>query len=217
VRSNFSIDASEPCFEPSIDSILPMPRLYLVRHAKPAATWSEAADPGLDPTGVSQAAAAADELNARLSRPVHIYTSPMQRCRHTAAPLENLWQRPAEVMLPVAEIPAPPLSLEHRHVWLQRAMAGTWPQLQEHSPSGGPDHLAWRSALLQRIAAVPEDSVVFSHYIAINVVVGAALGSDDMICFRPDHASITIIDTAGSSVRIVELGKQAETLVLTRP
>jgi broad specificity phosphatase PhoE len=194
-----------------------MPRLYFIRHAKPAATWSEAADPGLDVEGKLQAEAAAGELNTLLARPLRIYTSPMQRCRQTAAPLENCWQRQAELLPPVSEIPAPSVSLDQRQRWLQQATAGTWTHLQQQRQAGWPDHLAWRNALLECITAVTEDSVIFSHYIAINAVVGAALGSDNMICFRPDHASISTIDITAGALRIVALGKQADTLVLMRP
>ena len=192
-----------------------MTRLYLIRHAKPAATWSEAADPGLDGTGISQAAATAAEISTR-TRPLPIYSSPMLRCRQTATPLEQSWQRSVEIMLPVAEIPAPPLGIDQRHLWLQQAMAGTWAQLQQQRQPDWPDYLAWRDSLLARIAALAEDCVIFSHYIAINAVVGAAQHSDEIICFRPDHASITTIDVVDGTVHIVELGKQADTLVLAR-
>ncbi len=140
----------------------------------------------------------------------------MQRCRQTAAPLEKLWQQPAEIMTAVAEIPAPSLGPEQRSVWLQHAMAGTWAQLQQRAQPGWPDYLGWRSALLQRIHALTHDSVIFSHYIAINAIVGAALRNDNMVCMRPDHASITVIDAQAGNLHVVELGRQAETLVLTR-
>lgn len=191
-----------------------MTRLYLIRHAKPAATWSEAADPGLDVMGVSQAARTAAEICTR-TRPLPLYTSPMLRCRQTAAPLEQSWQRQAEILREVAEIPAPPLTTE-RHLWLQEAMNGTWPQLQQRRQADWPDYMAWRESLLARLTSMIEDCVIFSHYIAINVLVGAAQRSDAVICFRPDHASITTIDIANGTVHGVELGQQADTLVLTR-
>jgi hypothetical protein len=40
-------------------------------------------------------------------------TSPMQRCRETARPLEQLWEQSAKVFEPVAELPSPPLDLKH--------------------------------------------------------------------------------------------------------
>jgi broad specificity phosphatase PhoE len=193
-----------------------MTRLHLIRHAKPAASWSEASDPGLDNAGHEQAASAAAELAARISGAQPIYTSPLLRCCQTAAPLERLWQHSAQLLPEVAEIPSPPLPLEQRHLWLQRAMTGTWLQLQQEAASDWPDYLEWRRALLERVALLPEDSVIFSHFIAINVIVAAARNEAAVVCFRPDHASISIIDVHQGKFELVALGREAETLVLAR-
>jgi hypothetical protein len=57
--------------------------------------------------------------------------------------------------------------------------------------------------------------VIFTHFIAINVAVGAAQGSDAVVCFRPDHASITKIEVSpAGAVRVLELGREAQTSVL---
>jgi broad specificity phosphatase PhoE len=192
-----------------------MPTLYLVRHAKPAATWGEDPDPGLDDTGRTQASTTAQALRERLSA-VRILTSPLRRCRETAAPLEELWNARAEIFPAVAEIPSPPLGLAERHVWLKAAMAGTWTQMQASAPPGSPNFLAWRAELLAAVKALNEPTVIYTHFIAINVLVGAAQSSDDVVCFRPDHASITVIETDSNAIRLVELGRQAVTSVLTR-
>lgn len=145
-----------------------------------------------------------------------IYTSPLRRCRETAHPLEQLWQRSATVFDAVAELPSPPLDLPARQQWLQQAMRGTWRDLVELAPPGSPDFLAWRRTLLDSLGRIRGDGVVFSHFIAINVVVGAAHDRDDVVCFRPDHASITCVDVGDGGLRIVELGRQIETVVLPR-
>jgi len=145
-----------------------------------------------------------------------IYTSPLQRCRQTAAALEQLWGRPAELLNEVAEIPAPRLPLEQRHVWLQQAMAGSWSQLQQRAQPDWPDYLARRRALLTRVAALHDDSVIFSHFIAINAIVAAARNVDARVCFRPDHASISSVEVVSGKLLLLELGPQAQTLVLTR-
>ena len=62
-----------------------MARLYLVRHAEPAGTWADSADPGLTERGREQAKAAADRL--RLVQPKQIVTSPLRRAIETAMPL----------------------------------------------------------------------------------------------------------------------------------
>ncbi|HEY4366493.1 MAG TPA: histidine phosphatase family protein [Steroidobacteraceae bacterium] len=192
-----------------------MPRLYLVRHAKPAAGWGQETDPGLDETGVQQARATAEDLARRLDR-VPLYTSPLRRCRETAAATEQAWDRQAEIFPAVAEIPAPPLTLVSRAEWLTAAMRGTWTTLQESAPQGSSDYLLWRRDLLAALLAVPGDSVIFTHFISINAAVAAARGIEDVVCFRPDHASVTAIETVGSGFRVVELGREAATTVLTR-
>jgi broad specificity phosphatase PhoE len=140
----------------------------------------------------------------------------MRRCRETAHPLERLWQQSAEVFDAVAELPSPPIDLRARQQWLKDAMQRTWCELNDFAPAGSPDYLAWRQTLLDSLARVPQDSVIFSHFIAINVGVGAAYSREDVVCFRPDHASITCVETVNDSFRVVELGREADTSVLAR-
>jgi len=192
-----------------------MAKLYLIRHARPAAGWGEDADPGLDAVGQQQAEATARTMDETLDR-MPIYTSPLRRCRETARPLELLWQRSAEVFEAVAELPSPVLDLRARQQWLQQAMRGTWHELNDLASSGSTDYLAWRQTLLDSLARLSQDSVIFSHFIAINVVIGAAYAREDVVCFRPDHASITCVETANGSLRVVELRRQTNTTVLPR-
>jgi broad specificity phosphatase PhoE len=192
-----------------------MPILYLVRHAKPAAGWGEDLDPGLDSTGHAQARATAEALASR-TEALAILTSPMKRCRETALPLEQAWKAAASLFPAVAEIPAPPLDLAARRDWLVKAMAGTWREMQDSAPPHSPDFLTWRADLLAAVQRIPEPAVIYSHFVAINAIVGAAHGSDSVVCFRPDHASMTVVDTEGASIKIVELGREAITNVLAR-
>ena len=192
-----------------------MARLYLVRHAKPAASWGEDPDPGLDATGIAQARAMAEELAGSLSR-MPLYTSPLRRCRETVEPLAQLWFCDAELMPAVAEIPSPPLELAARHDWLIAAMRGTWGQLQANAPPGSIDYLAWRRQLVDALLAFERDCVICTHFIALNVAVGVAQQRDEVVCFRPDYASVTVLGVDDGRLRVIELGRQAETFVLPR-
>jgi broad specificity phosphatase PhoE len=192
-----------------------MPTLYLIRHARPAAGWGQDPDPGLDETGHEQAKKTALAITAA-HRSMPIYSSPLKRCRETAAPLIESWARPLELMPAVAEIPSPPLGLKERSEWLAKAMSGTWQELQASAPANSPDYSQWRAALVARLAALESDCVIYTHFVAINVAVSAAQGSDAVICFRPDHASVTSFTISGGHLRLLELGRQADTSVLIR-
>jgi broad specificity phosphatase PhoE len=190
-----------------------MPRLYLIRHAKPAASWGEDPDPGLDSLGEAQAHTTAQHLAGSTAR-IPVYSSPMRRCRETAAALCELWNCEAQIYPPASEIPAPPLDPALHREWLGGAMGGTWAQLHNAAPLGAINYLDWRRSVIDALLRVPHDCVIYTHFIAINVAAGAASGSEQVVCFRPDHASVSIIETQAGRLRVLELGREADTPIM---
>ena len=184
-----------------------MTTLYLVRHARPSSGYGDSEDPGLDDVGREQAARAAAELKALPSR-LPVYTSPLRRCRETALPLAEAWGVQPIVLPEIGEVPSPPLSLKERQEWLRKGMGSDWASLQASAPPGSPDYAGWRSALISAIKAMAGDAVIFSHFIAINVVVGAAKGSEQVLSFRPDHASVTKVEVGTDGIAIAALGRE---------
>ena len=181
-----------------------MPRLYLIRHGKAAAGWDADSDPGLDGTGRAQAERMADAL-APLG-PLPIVCSPLRRTRETAAALEARWRSKAAIEPAVAEVPSPIADLAKRGAWLREVMVRRWGDLD-------PARQAWRQQLLQCLLALPTDTAVVTHFVAINVAVGRAIGEDDVVCFRPDNCSCTILDTGEHVLELVQRGAEAETAV----
>lgn len=182
--------------------------LYLVRHAKPASTYGDSVDPGLDETGRAQAVLTADRLKTLPNR-LPVYTSPLRRCRETAQPLAEAWGIQAIVLPEVGEVPSPPLSLKERQEWLRQAMASDWANLQASAPAGSPDYTAWRSSLVDAVRVIAGDAVIYSHFIAINAIVGAALESEQVISFRSGHASVTTIEVGGGKIAVKQLGQES--------
>jgi broad specificity phosphatase PhoE len=182
-----------------------MTRLYLVRHGRAAATFAEHADPGLDELGRSQAQAVGEKL-ASLS-PIALLSSPLKRARETSEPLAKRWQRAVPIEPAVAEIPSPGgLTLNDRAVWLREIMQGSWRDASRELAQ-------WREEAIAALASLKEDTVIFSHFVAINVAVGAGEGSDLVTVFRPDNCSVTILDVDQGRLRVVERGHEAETKV----
>lgn len=194
-----------------------MPKIYMVRHGKAAAGWDADRDPGLDDTGWQQAHAVAGELVQGIERPLATLSSPLRRCRETAEPLAGTWGGPLVIEPRVAEVPSPIEDLQVRTDWLREVMAGTWEELFAHPKSLDADHSvdfrAWRQGVVDAVKNLKEDTVIFSHFIAINVVVGAALGDDRVVVFRPDNCSVTVFDTDGGGLSVVSQGREAETTV----
>lgn len=178
-----------------------MARLYLVRHGRAAAAYGVSNDPGLDEQGQKQAEIVAARL-ARLG-PLPIRTSPLKRTRETAVPLAALWKTEPAVDEAVAEIPSPGLALEQRAQWLRAFMQGSWRE-------AGVDLAGWREALVTDLKDIKDDTVIFSHYVAINVAAGAALGDDRVVVFSPDNCSVTVFETTNDGLTLVERGHEAD-------
>lgn len=189
-----------------------MARLYLIRHGKPSSTWGgHDEDPGLDDTGRAQAAAARDWLLSlpMAERPTLAVSSPLRRCRETANPTAQALGVMLEIDAAVGEIPTPnALSAEARPGWLQKAFQGTWAGIE-----GDLDYNAWRGDIVASLVRRGH-TAVFSHYVAINGAVSRLLNDDRVLAFRPDHTSITILETDGKTLTLVAKGAEASTGVL---
>ncbi|PYM23091.1 MAG: histidine phosphatase family protein [Candidatus Rokuibacteriota bacterium] len=180
-------------------------RLYLVRHGKAAASFSEAPNPGLDATGTTQAEAMAERL-APLG-PLPIVTSPLKRTRDTAAPLEKRWRFTARIEPAVGEIPSPMEDPAARGEWLRGVMASVW--------SAQPEDLKlWRQDVAGALLALQRPTVVVTHFVAINVAVGIAEGDDRVVSFAPDNCSVTVLDVEDGALRLVRRGVERATQVL---
>ena len=183
-----------------------MSRLILVRHGQAAATWGADPDPGLAPEGRAQAGAMADALTAQHDSALPIVVSPLRRTRETAAALEERWGTRARVEPAVGEIPSPDMSLEERAEWLPRLFQGTW----NEAPDAVQD---WRTELLDALRGILTDAVVVTHFVAINVVVGAATDDHRVHHFSPGYCSRTLVEISPDGIEVLELGGQGTTVV----
>jgi broad specificity phosphatase PhoE len=130
----------------------------------------------------------------------------MARARKTAIPLAALWNIEPVIEKRVGEICFPSETPADRVSWLKDIMADRWPNL-------GPDLQHWRRQIIEALLAMETDTVVFTHFIAINAAVGHAAPDDRVVSFRPDNASITVLETDGKKLVLVRRGQEAATRV----
>ena len=200
-----------------------MARLYLVRHGKAAATWDDRdPDPGLNEVGCKQAEAMAEQLAGK--GPLALVTSPLRRTRETAQALERRWNVIARVDPRIGEITVPASIVKPRSEWLKDVLQRRWSELDpslhpntrntEKPRVLGTQLESWREKVLQALLTITQDTVLVTHFVAINVAVGYALGDDRVTCFHPENCSCTVLDLLGGKLRVVELGAQGAGKVL---
>jgi broad specificity phosphatase PhoE len=178
----------------------------MVRHGRASAGWDTALDPELDELGHAQAREVADQLQSLQLG--NIITSPLLRCQQTAQPLGLKWNVAPQVFTEVSEIPSPKgVAMSDRIVWLRQAMQGTWSDL-------GANYVAYRDCITEFVRGIQTDAVIFSHFIAINAVIGGVLGDDRLVIRSLDNCSITIFesDTTGN-LSLTQGGHEADTLI----
>jgi broad specificity phosphatase PhoE len=179
--------------------------IRLVRHGRAAAGWDADPDPDLDDLGREQAAAVAAALHAL--GPLVVVSSPLLRCRSTAQVYADLAAAPVGVAADVAEIPSPEgVEMGDRVGWLREAMHGTWAAL-------GPRYTSYRDGVVDFVRSCDDSTVIFSHFVAINTVIGACLGRDELVLRSLDNCSVTTVVASDSGLRLVEGGHEADTLI----
>lgn len=185
-------------------------RVYLVRHAKTAEPWRTALDAPLSDDGHRQAEKAARTL-APLG-PLPLWTSPLQRALQTAAPLAALWRSEPHIEPRITEIPAPSTDPKSRGDWLMQLLTARWTSLDAHLKE-------WRRDVLDALHAVREDTVMVTHFVVVNTVVGAATGDDRVICCNPDNTDTTIIDKVGDRLHVAgySLDEISDSALVTHP
>ena len=158
--------------------------VYLVRHGEAASSWGQHADPALSPLGQEQAAATAEALRTSLPQEApSLFSSPLRRARETADALARCLACDVFVDDRFREIPSP-VPLAQRQDWLRAFMRGRW------SDQDG-NLVAWRDGVLAALAGLPSNSVVFTHFLVLNTIVGWAEGRDETLVFWPANASVT--------------------------
>ncbi len=189
-----------------------MTAIYLVRHGRPASSWGDDnPNPGLDALGVEQANAVAAHLLAlpEQDSPSRVISSPLRRCRETAAPLALALSLAVEVDAAVGEIPTPKgVSVDQRATWLRRAFEGEWAEI-----AGDIDYEAWRRNVVGAVVRYP-GAAIFSHFVAINAVLSCLSGDARVLVSRPDHTSVTRLDAGPRGLTLVERGAEASTDIL---
>ena len=93
-----------------------------------------------------------------------------------------------------------------RVAWLRTAMQGSWSDL-------GVRYTTFRDGVVAACRSRDHDSVLFSHFIAINAALGAALGDDRLVIRSLDNCSVTVIDVVAGELHLVDPGHEADTLI----
>jgi probable phosphoglycerate mutase len=177
--------------------------IYLIRHGEAAAKWGEDPDPGLSHLGRQQALQVRDELESYSD--LHIVSSPLQRALQTAQPLATVLRKQIHVDDRFREIPSP-VGINDRQAWLSGFMRQEWGEQ-------GPGIAAWREAAWDALFELENHTAIFTHFMVVNAILSRLMESTATVCCVPDNGSVTRLKLDEHSLRLIDIGRQMQTVV----
>ncbi|MEO0549402.1 MAG: histidine phosphatase family protein [Pseudomonadota bacterium] len=178
--------------------------IYFIRHGEAAARWGDHPNPSLSEAGFKQAERVASWLADKDIQ--SIVSSPMQRCQDTAAAFSKASGLPVKTEAGVTEIPTPN-DVTDRVTWLRELMSGSW-------NSAPPIVTDWREQLITTTKSLTGNTAVFSHFVAINAIVGYLENTDTVTVVRPDYCSVTVLELVAGGLKLIQKAGEAETKIL---
>ncbi len=195
-----------------------MVKIYLVRHGEAAEGWTSQ-DPPLSELGKSQAQSLVGFVSSTIDENsinnIDFISSPLNRCKETASlALEKIY---SEILINdnFRELPSPTLDLKKRVNWLRRILPLTWSELlkDKETKDSGVNFIQWKKNIINNIYSLNKDTIIFTHFVVINSIIGEILKSDKIINFQPSNCSITEIRKINDRLKLVKLGKNLESTV----
>ena len=191
-----------------------MIKLFLVRHGEATQGWTSK-DPPLSDLGKSQALSLAPFIDKIDLNKVDLVSSPLTRCKETANLALSKYKQEVEINDIFRELPSPIADLEKRVIWLRRVLPLTWPELlsDEETIASGVDLNEWREKIIDKIYSLKNDTIIFTHFVVINNIIGHIMSSEKIVNFQPANCSVTEIKLLKNQLQLIKLGKSLETKV----
>ena len=186
-----------------------MSKIYLIRHGQAEDGWTSL-DPGLSKAGEKQSKDLSKKINRIITGKESFVSSPLKRCLETANISLAGNDFNIEIDKTFAELPSPISDLNKRVVWLKRVLPLTWEELENDpvSASSCISYSSWREDVIRSLLKLKGDSIIFSHYVVINSVIGWVLNSNKVVNFNPVNCSITELEINKGKISILSLGEE---------
>ena len=73
----------------------------------------------------------------------------------------------------------------------------------------------WRSRIIEKLKNIKSNSIIFSHFMVINVVVGYIKKHPILLSMYPDNGSLTKIKVSNGKISLIKIGDEKNTKINT--
>ena len=71
----------------------------------------------------------------------------------------------------------------------------------------------WQSKIFSALKSFTEPTIIFSHFMVINIVVSTLKNDPRVVSFYPDNCSITEIENKEGKLNLISIGNELQTHV----
>ena len=180
--------------------------LLLVRHGEAAESWGKHPDPGLSELGIKQSTSLVNNKMLKLLDLYNFVSSPKSRAKMTAEPLMKKFDKELIINDAYSEIPSDEIDNSQKKAWLTNVMNTEIRDL--------PDFVVnWRNNIIKHSLGVSQNTIIFTHFMVINAIVGSLLQKSALMYFYPNYVSITKITLENKKVKSISLGDEKKTII----
>ena len=180
--------------------------IYLIRHGEAAKAWDEDPNPELSANGQQQSLELANKYLPLLSDDFQLLSSPLLRAQETALPFQKTMNLTPIIRSDFAEVPSPGIALVDRRNWLKQLFSKKINELEA-------PQLDWRNNIIKGIQSLEQNTLLFSHFMTINCIVGWIRQAEQLVNFYPNYCSISKITKINGQFEIQSLGEELTTIV----
>ena len=169
-------------------------KIIFVRHGEAASAYGDHEDPGLSKKGLSQSN---DLLRNNKLQNLEEYTfisSPKLRAIETAGPLARKFNKEILIDDIFIEIPSKDIQINKKQQWLKQLVDTKIKDLPENVK-------LWVNNILKRTSGIREHSIIFTHFMVMNALLGQLTKSEKLLCFYPDYTSILEIEVKEGKIK----------------
>tara|TARA_B100001996_G_scaffold260920_1_gene203214 strand:+ start:351 stop:929 length:579 start_codon:yes stop_codon:yes gene_type:complete len=191
-----------------------MNNIYLIRHGEALDGWTSL-DPKLSDKGKEQAKSLRTFVANKNLKNIEVISSPLLRCIETCEIALNKSNEGIKIDQNFSELPSPVKDLNSRVDWLKKVLPLTWEELENNKESklSNIDYSKWRKNIITEVLSTKVETIIFTHFVVINSIVGSILGSNKVVNFYPNNCSITQLAIQNNKLGIIELGESQSTKV----
>ena len=181
-------------------------KIILIRHGEASSSWEKSADPGLSDLGKAQAEECSNELlKIKNISSFNLISSPLTRAKETSKPLSKKINIPVSINPLFAEIPSPGINLSERKEWLQKIFKMKLSDLEAPQKK-------WKNSIIAELENLDKPTIIFTHFMVINIIVSYLKESNLIVSFYPDNCSITnLLKKNKREIELINLGSELQT------